>query len=49
MGVGNLAIVFGPSFMGAGEGGACQGEVGWMAKVVETIVGSALQIFDEDE
>ncbi|RMZ90628.1 hypothetical protein DV736_g2142, partial [Chaetothyriales sp. CBS 134916] len=47
----NLAICFGPTLMGqAGKDG--QGEVmdaGWQARVIETILNNAFQIFDDDE
>jgi Rho GTPase-activating protein RGD1 len=47
----NLAICFGPTFMG--QKGPSPGrdikDAGWQAKVVETILNNAFQIFDDDE
>ena len=47
----NLAICFGPIFMGQ-KGPSPDGDIkdaGWQAKVVETILNNAFQIFDDDE
>lgn len=43
----NLAIVWGPTLMGAGSGGKIQ-DAGWQVKVVQTILDSCYQIFDDD-
>ncbi len=43
----NLAIVWGPTLMGAGTGGKIQ-DAGWQVKVVQTILESCYQIFDDD-
>ena len=47
----NLAICMGPTFMGQ-AGREAQGDIkdaGWQARVVETILDNALQVFDDDE
>lgn len=47
----NLAICLGPTLMGQ-QGGGPAAEIrdaGWQARVVETILNSALEIFDDDE
>ena len=41
----NLAIVFGPTLMGAGTNIA---DAGWHARVIDTILQNTYQIFDED-
>jgi hypothetical protein len=47
----NLAICFGPTFMGQNGPSPCRDirDAGWQAKVVETILNNAFQIFDDDE
>lgn len=47
MTVQNLAIVFGPTLMGANTGPNIQ-DAGWQVKVVETILNNTYQIFDDD-
>ena len=47
----NIAICFGPTLMGQ-AGKEAQGDIkdaGWQARVIETILHNALQIFDDDE
>lgn len=47
MNASNLAIVWGPTLMGAGAGGKIQ-DAGWQVKVVQTILDNCYQIFDDD-
>jgi Rho GTPase-activating protein RGD1 len=47
MSVSNLAIVFGPTLMGANSGGNIQ-DAAWQVRVIETILSNTLQIFDDD-
>lgn len=42
----NLAIVFGPTLMGAGAIDAEKGR--WHVRVIDTILQNTYQIFDED-
>ena len=48
MNVQNLSIVFGPTLMGAGGAGGNIADAGWQVKVVETILQSTYQIFDDE-
>ena len=43
----NLAIVFGPTLMGAGSGGNIA-DAGWQVRVIDTILQNTYQIFDDD-
>ncbi|KAF7960524.1 hypothetical protein EAE96_000204 [Botrytis aclada] len=43
----NLAIVFGPTLMGANSGPNMQ-DAGWQVRVVDTILKNTYQIFDDD-
>lgn len=43
----NLAIVFGPTLMGAGVGHDIQ-DSGWQVRVIETVLNNCYQIFDDD-
>jgi len=43
----NLAIVFGPTLMGANTGPNIQ-DAGWQAGVIDTILQNTYQIFDDD-
>jgi Rho GTPase-activating protein RGD1 len=43
----NLAIVFGPTLMGANTGSNIQ-DAGWQVRVIETILSNTYQIFDDD-
>lgn len=47
MNISNLAIVFGPTLMGASTGSNIQ-NAGWQVKVVDTILQNCYQIFDDD-
>ncbi|KAH6677663.1 hypothetical protein B0J14DRAFT_475762 [Halenospora varia] len=47
MNASNLAIVFGPTLMGANTGPNIQ-DAGWQVRVVDTILQNTYQIFDED-
>lgn len=47
MNISNLAIVFGPSLMGANTGSNIQ-NAGWQVKVVDTILQNCFQIFEDD-
>lgn len=47
MNASNLAIVFGPTLMGAHSGPNIQ-DAGWQVRVVDTILQNTYQIFDED-
>ncbi|KAL2019603.1 hypothetical protein VTK56DRAFT_9500 [Thermocarpiscus australiensis] len=44
----NLAIVFGPTLMGAGSGSNIS-DAGWQVRVVDTILQNTYQIFDDDD
>lgn len=43
----NLAIVFGPTLMGASTGPNIQ-DAGWQVRVIDTILNNTYQIFDDD-
>ncbi|APA07269.1 hypothetical protein sscle_02g020390 [Sclerotinia sclerotiorum 1980 UF-70] len=43
----NLAIVFGPTLMGANSGPNIQ-DAGWQVRVIDTILNNTYQIFDDD-
>ncbi|KAI9641081.1 Rho GTPase-activating protein [Ciborinia camelliae] len=43
----NLAIVFGPTLMGANTGPNIQ-DAGWQVRVIDTILNNTYQIFDDD-
>lgn len=43
----NLAIVFGPTLMGANTGSNIQ-DAGWQVRVIDTILSNTYQIFDDD-
>lgn len=43
----NLAIVFGPTLMGANTGPNIQ-DAGWQVRVIDTILMNTYQIFDDD-
>lgn len=43
----NLAIVFGPTLMGANSG-PNMSDAGWQVRVVDTILKNTYQIFDDD-
>jgi len=43
----NLAIVFGPTLMGASTGSNIQ-DAAWQVRVIETILSNTYQIFDDD-
>jgi hypothetical protein len=47
MNASNLAIVFGPTMMGASTGPNIQ-DAGWQVRVVQTILENTYQIFDDD-
>jgi len=47
MNASNLAIVFGPTLMGANTGPNIQ-DAGWQVRVIETILNNTFQIFDDD-
>jgi hypothetical protein len=47
MNAANLAIVFGPTLMGASTGPNIQ-DAGWQVRVIETILNNTYQIFDDD-
>jgi hypothetical protein len=47
MNASNLAIVFGPTFMGASTGPNIQ-DAGWQVRVIDTILNNTYQIFDDD-
>ncbi|KAL3420186.1 Rho-GTPase-activating protein 7 [Phlyctema vagabunda] len=47
MNASNLAIVFGPTLMGANTGPDIK-EAGWQFKVIDTILNNTYQIFDDD-
>ncbi|CAL3968072.1 unnamed protein product [Diplocarpon coronariae] len=47
MNASNLAIVFGPTLMGANTGPNIQ-DAGWQVRVIETILQNTYQIFDDD-
>ena len=45
----NLAICFGPTFLGSPAGAGDNRDAGWQARVVETILNNTFQIFDDDD
>jgi hypothetical protein len=47
MNASNLAIVFGPTLMGANTGPNIQ-DAGWQVRVIDTILNNTYQIFDDD-
>ncbi|KAI9740113.1 MAG: hypothetical protein M1818_004864 [Claussenomyces sp. TS43310] len=47
MSASNLAIVFGPTLMGANTGPNIQ-DAGWQVRVIDTILNNTYQIFDDD-
>ena len=47
MNASNLAIVFGPTLMGANTGPNIQ-DAGWQVRVIDTILQNTYQIFDDD-
>jgi hypothetical protein len=47
MNASNLAIVFGPTLMGANTGSNIQ-DAGWQVRVIDTILNNTYQIFDDD-
>lgn len=47
MNASNLAIVFGPTLMGASTGPNIQ-DAGWQVRVIDTILNNTYQIFDDD-
>ena len=47
MNASNLAIVFGPTLMGANSGSNIQ-DAGWQVRVIDTILNNTYQIFDDD-
>jgi Rho GTPase-activating protein RGD1 len=47
MNASNLAIIFGPTLMGASTGPNIQ-DAGWQVRVINTILDNAYQIFDDD-
>ncbi|RDL31521.1 uncharacterized protein BP5553_09730 [Venustampulla echinocandica] len=47
MNVSNIAIVFGPTLMGANTGPNIQ-DAGWQVRVIDTILQNTYQIFDDD-
>ncbi|RFU34467.1 hypothetical protein B7463_g1860, partial [Scytalidium lignicola] len=47
MNASNLAIVFGPTLMGANTGPNIQ-DAGWQVRVIDTILANTYQIFDDD-
>lgn len=45
----NLSIVFGPTLMGTSSAASTNlADAGWQVRVIETILGSTYEIFDED-
>jgi hypothetical protein len=48
MNASNVAIVFGPTLMGASTGPNIQ-DAGWQVRVIDTILQNTYQIFDEDD
>lgn len=47
MNASNIAIVFGPTLMGAATGPDIQ-DAGWQVRVIDTILKNTYQIFDDD-
>ncbi|KAI1003896.1 hypothetical protein K3495_g4315 [Podosphaera aphanis] len=47
MNINNLAIIFGPTLMGANTGSNIE-NAGWQVKVVDTVLKNCYQIFDDD-
>jgi hypothetical protein len=48
MNASNIAIVFGPTLMGASTGPNIQ-DAGWQVRVIDTILQNTYQIFDDDD
>jgi hypothetical protein len=48
MNASNVAIVFGPTLMGASTGPNIQ-DAGWQVRVIDTILQNTYQIFDDDD
>ena len=44
----NLAVIFGPTMMGAGDPGMGIEDAGWQIKVVDTILENTYNIFDDE-